>query len=113
MPAPFCSFQIILEGEIIMEIRKMKLDLLQPADYNPRVDLRPGDPEYESLKKSIVRFGHVQPIVWNENTGHMVGGHQSLKVLQDIGRKEAECVIVHMSESEEKALNIALILNMI
>lgn len=91
-----------------MEIRKMELDWLHPADYNPRVDLQPGDPEYESLKKSILRFGHVQPVIWNEDTGRVVGGHQSLKVLKDIGRKEVECVIVHIGESEEKALNIAL-----
>lgn len=91
-----------------MEIRKMELDLLHPADYNPRVDLQSGDPEYESLKKSILRFGHVQPVIWNEDTGRVVGGHQSLKVLKDIGRKEVECVIVHIGESEEKALNIAL-----
>lgn len=68
-----------------MEIKKMKLDLLKPADYNPRMDLQPGDPEYENLKQSIQRFGHVQPIVWNESTGHIVGGHQSLKVLRDLG----------------------------
>lgn len=91
-----------------MEIKKMKLGLLQPADYNPRVDLQSNDLEYESLKKSILRFGHVQPVVWNENTGHMVGGHQSLKVLQEIGCEDVECVVVHMSEPEEKALNIAL-----
>lgn len=92
-----------------MEIKKMKLDLLQPADYNPRMDLQPGDPEYENLKQSIQRFGHVQPIVWNENTGHIVGGHQSLKVLRDLGGvEEVECVVVHMGEAEEKALNIAL-----
>lgn len=92
-----------------MEIKKMKLDLLKPADYNPRMDLQPGDPEYENLKQSIQRFGHVQPIVWNESTGHIVGGHQSLKVLRDLGGVEdVECVVVHMGEAEEKALNIAL-----
>ena len=91
-----------------MEIRTMKMELLRMAGYNPRADLQPDDPEYESLKKSILRFGHVQPVVWNEDTGCVVGGHQSLKVLQDIGYKEVECAVVHMNELEEKALNIAL-----
>lgn len=92
-----------------MEIKKMKLDLLKPAEYNPRIDLQPGDPEYEHLKSSISRFGHVQPIVWNERTGHIVGGHQTVKVLRDLGEaEEVECVVVYMGEAEEKALNIAL-----
>lgn len=36
------------------------------ADYNPRKDLQPGDPEYESLKKSIKRWGVVEPIIWKD-----------------------------------------------
>lgn len=106
----FCApFRLdILEGDMIMEIKKMRLELLKPADYNPRVDLETDDPDYESLKNSILRFGHVQPVVWNEDTGRLVGGHQSLKVLHEIGCEEVECVVVHMSEPEEKALNIAL-----
>ena len=33
----------------MMEIRKISVDQLLPADYNPRKDLRPGDPEFEKL----------------------------------------------------------------
>ncbi len=40
----------------------------------PRVDFQPGDIEYEKLRGSIEEFGYVEPIVWNERTGHMVGG---------------------------------------
>ena len=32
-----------------MEIVKKQLSELIPADYNPRKDLQPGDPEYEKL----------------------------------------------------------------
>lgn len=91
-----------------MELRKMKIEELNPAVYNPRVELMPGDPDYEKLKQSIMKFGHVQPIVWNETTGNVVGGHQSLKVLQDLGKVEADCMIVNLDILEEKALNVAL-----
>lgn len=37
------------------------------------VGLQPGDVEYEKLKASIESFGYVEPIVWNERTGNMVG----------------------------------------
>lgn len=36
-----------------MQIEKKNITELLPADYNPRKDLKPGDPEYEKLKRSI------------------------------------------------------------
>lgn len=52
---------------------------INAAAYHPRVDLQPGDVEYKKLHRSIEEFGHVEPIVWNERTGHVVGGHQRLR----------------------------------
>ena len=37
--------------------KKNAADLL-PAEYNPRKDLKPGDLEYEKLKRSIEQFGY-------------------------------------------------------
>ncbi len=91
-----------------MQIEKLKTELLIPADYNPRKDLKPGDPEYEKLKRSIEQFGYVEPVIWNKTTSHVVGGHQRLKVLLDMGITEVECVVIEMNEEKEKALNIAL-----
>ena len=36
-----------------MQIEKLKVEQLKPADYNPRKKLKPGDKEFEKLKKSI------------------------------------------------------------
>lgn len=91
-----------------MQIEKLKTELLIPADYNPRKDLKSGDPEYEKLKRSIEQFGYVEPVIWNKTTSHVVGGHQRLKVLLDMGITEVECVVIEMNEEKEKALNIAL-----
>lgn len=91
-----------------MQIEKLKTDRLIPADYNPRKDLKPCDPEYEKLKRSIEQFGYVEPVIWNKTTGRVVGGHQRLKVLLDMGITEVECVVIEMDEEKEKALNIAL-----
>lgn len=91
-----------------MDVRKKQIADLQPAGYNPRIELQQGDPDYDKLRDSIEKFGHVQPIVWNERTGNVVGGHQSLRVLSDMGVAEADCVVVNISLSEEKALNVAL-----
>ena len=94
-------------GSRMLIEKKNTADLL-PADYNPRKDLKPGDAEYEKLKRSIEQFGYVEPVIWNKTTGRVVGGHQRLKVLMDMGITEVECVVVEMDESQEKALNIAL-----
>ena len=91
-----------------MVIEKKNTADLLPADYNPRKDLKPGDAEYEKLKRSIEQFGYVEPVIWNKTTGRVVGGHQRLKVLIDMGITEVECVVVEMDESKEKALNVAL-----
>ena len=91
-----------------MDIQKIKMELLNPAGYNPRKDLKPGDKEYEKLKRSITEFGYVEPVIWNKRTGNVVGGHQRLKVLLDLGFSEIDCVVVDLDEQREKALNVAL-----
>lgn len=91
-----------------MLIEKKRTAELLPAEYNPRKDLRPGDVEYEKLKRSIEQFGYVEPVIWNKTTGRVVGGHQRLKVLLDMGMTEVDCVVVELDAEKEKALNIAL-----
>ena len=91
-----------------MQIEKMDISRLNPAEYNPRKDLKSGDVEYEKLKRSMEQFGYVEPVVWNKSTGKVISGHQRLKVLVDTGQKEVDCVVVEMDEEREKALNIAL-----
>lgn len=91
-----------------MLIEKLKVEQLLPAEYNPRKDLKSGDAEYEKLKRSIEQFGYVEPVIWNKTTGKVVGGHQRLKVLLDMGITEVECVVIEMDIDKEKALNLAL-----
>ena len=91
-----------------MEIQKIPAARLNPATYNPRKDLKPGDREYEKLKRSITEFGYVEPVIWNRQTGNVVGGHQRLKVLLDLGQTDIDCVVVDLGLQREKALNIAL-----
>lgn len=92
-----------------MQIREILIGDIKPARYNPRVDLKPGQPEYEKIKRSITEFGFVEPLVWNQHNGVLVGGHQRLKVLQELGYERVHVSIVDIQdEKKEKALNIAL-----
>lgn len=91
-----------------MNINVVNIDTLIPAEYNPRIELKPGMPEYEKLKKSIQEFGYVEPIIVNDRTGKVIGGHQRINVLKDLGYKEVEVVHVNLDDAHEKALNVAL-----
>lgn len=46
-----------------MLMKPMPISELKPADYNPRKDLKPGDPDYEKLKRSLTEFGYVEPVI--------------------------------------------------
>lgn len=96
------------EKELAMRIEMKPIQELKPAAYNPRVALKPGMPEYERLKRSLSEFELVQPLVWNERTGHLVGGHQRLAILHETGVTEVPVVVVSLSLEREQALNVAL-----
>ena len=88
-----------------MKIEKMKVSDLKYAPYNPR---KIDDKELAKLKRSISEFGYVEPIVWNERTGFVVGGNQRLKALRELGIEEVDVVVVDLDDAKEKALNVAL-----
>ncbi len=91
-----------------MRIERISIDKINPAPYNPRVDLTPDDPEYKKLEKSIATFGYVEALIWNRRTETLISGHQRLKVLIAQGKKEVEVSVVDLPLSKEKALNLAL-----
>ena len=91
-----------------MQLRRIPVSKINPAPYNPRKDLAPGDPEYERLKRSLDEFGCVEPLVWNRTTGNLVGGHQRFKILLARGDTVVIASVVELPLEREKALNIAL-----
>lgn len=91
-----------------LEVRRVRVSKVNPAAYNPRKDLQPGDPEYEALRRSMEEFGFVEPLVWNKRTGNLVGGHQRLKVLLAAGATGVDVSVVDLPLHREKALNVAL-----
>lgn len=92
----------------IMRIQSIPTEKINPAPYNPRQDLQPGDPLYEKIRRSIEEFDLVEPLVWNQRSGNLVGGHQRLKILKRQGLKEVQCTVVDLSPERERILNLAL-----
>ena len=88
-----------------MKIEIKKLSELKPAPYNPR---QSNAEQEKQLKISLEKFGVVEPIIFNKQTGYIVGGHFRIRELKKLGYKEIECVIVDLNEADEKELNIRL-----
>ena len=88
-----------------MIIEKKQIADLIPAPYNPRQSTAKQE---KNLKESLEKFGMVEPIIFNKQTGYIVGGHFRVRELKKLGIKEIECVIVDLNEADEKELNIRL-----
>ena len=88
-----------------MIIETKKLSDLKPAPYNPRCSTQKQE---KHLQESLSKFGVVEPIIFNKQTGYIVGGHFRVRELKKLGYKEVECVIVDLNEADEKELNIRL-----
>jgi DNA modification methylase len=88
-----------------MIIEKKKISELTPAPYNPR---KASKQQEDNLKASLTKFGVVEPIIFNKQTGFIVGGHFRVRELKKLGVKEVECVIVDLPPEDEKELNIRL-----
>lgn len=91
-----------------MEFEVKRIADMNRAAYNPRVDLRPEDEEYQAIERSLKRHGLVQPIVWNRRTNTVVSGHQRLTVLEAQGETEVTVSVVDLDDIQEKELNVAL-----
>mgnify|MGYP002560795209 CR=1 FL=1 len=57
-----------------MLIERRSIKEIDRAAYNPRVDLQPGDEEYQQLHDSMHEYGLLIPLVLNRRTNRLVGG---------------------------------------
>lgn len=91
-----------------LEIRILPLHNLKPAPYNPRRRIQKGDAAWKKLEASLREFGLVEPLVWNETTGCIVGGHLRLQILISLGVHEVPVSVVRLNPPRERALNVVL-----
>ena len=87
-----------------MKIEEIEISKLKPATYNPR---QITTKQYNDLKKSIERFGLVDPIIVNKDNT-VIGGHQRLKIIKSLGEKTIGCIVLDLNKEQERELNIRL-----
>ncbi len=90
------------------EIIYIPISDLIPADYNPRTL---SEKQYSDLKRSIEKYGIVQPLIINNHLEHknkVIGGHQRLRVAKDLGYETVPCIYETWDGGDEKHLNLIL-----
>ena len=91
-----------------MKIILIEINSLKAAQYNPR---QISNKQYEDLKASMEKFGMCKPIIININPERLnvvVGGHQRLRILRELGAEKVPTVSVNLSEEDERELNVRL-----
>lgn len=81
---------------------------LRNASYNPRF-IRPD--RRAKLKENLERVGFIMPVVWNERTGNIVGGHQRIAILDGLQGSSDYWLtvsVVDMDEKTEREQNVFL-----
>lgn len=92
-----------------IHMRTIEIGKINPAKYNPRIDLQPGDPDYEKIKNSVHGFGYTDPLILNEHNGVLISGHQRLKILKEMGYTHVDVSVVEIQdEKKEKSMNMAM-----
>lgn len=91
-----------------MKTKDRKISELRPADYNPRELTKK---QYNDLKTSLEEFGIVEPVLININKDReniVIGGHQRLKIWEELGNKTIPCIELDLILKKEKELNVRL-----
>lgn len=97
-------------SDIEWTLRKVSLSQLKDFTSNPR---RMATHDADNLEESIKKFGECVPIVVNVDMT-IVGGHQRVKILKKIGRKQTLAYFPDrmLNEKEIRELNLRLNRNM-
>lgn len=91
---------------ISWSLKTFKISDLKDYYKNPRILTQH---QHEHLKASLVTFGMIdKPVV--TPAGLIIGGHQRIRVLKEMGLKEIECYVPdrNLTEKEIEELNIRL-----
>lgn len=87
-----------------MKVQNVKISKLKLAEYNPR---KISEKDLASLKKSLEKFGFIQPVVINKDFT-VISGHQRIKAWKELGHDDVPTIQLSVSKNEEKALNLAM-----
>jgi hypothetical protein len=90
------------------QVRRIHRRELKDAPYNPR---RIDSYAREKLQKNLRTVGLLEPPIWNQRTGHIVGGHQRIAALDALEGGDdyyLDVAVTNLDEKTEREQNVAL-----
>lgn len=102
---------LILKGIDMPEANEIRMIAITSNGETFFNTVKAGTLDKTEISQAIqIPKGHGRLIfdVWNERTGNIVGGHQRVQVLKEIGETEIEVSVVNLSLKDEKQLGLAL-----
>lgn len=87
-----------------MKTTDIKISKLKLAEYNPR---KISDKELSNLKKSLEKFGFIQPVIINKDFT-VISGHQRIRAWKELKNETVPTLQLSITKTEEKALNLAM-----
>ena len=88
-----------------MNVKQVPLDGLHQDPGNVRTH---GTRNMEAIRESLARFGQVEPLVVQEQTGRVIGGNGRLEAMKQLGWEECKIVQLDLDDQQATALGIAL-----
>jgi len=88
-----------------MNIVRVPLDQLVEPTHNPRVHL---DRNKEAIRRSLEKFGQVEPLVVRQENNEVIGGNGRVTVMREMGWTAADVVFLDIDEPTAIALGLAL-----
>jgi hypothetical protein len=92
-------------------VKVVNRDQINEAYYNPRQITDEARKQLKDFISDIKRGGLLDPLSWNEKTGNLLGGHQRIKILDQLHRGKPYQLTVaacDMDETDEVRGNIFL-----
>jgi len=87
-------------------LKKFEIKELKPYSKNPRTMTRS---QRQHIKESLSKFGTAEKPIVNTD-GTIIGGHQRVKILKEMGVKQIECWVpnIQLNDSEVSELCVRL-----
>ena len=83
-----------------MKTINIKISEIKEREDNPN---KMNKSEMEALKKSIVKFGELQPVLIDQEN-NLIDGHQRKKAYEELGKKEIPTIQLDLTEQSDKIL---------
>jgi ParB-like chromosome segregation protein Spo0J len=83
--------------------QRLQLSLIRPDPKNPR---KHTEANLAAIRRSLADFGQYRPILVNANTNFIVAGHGLYHVMKGLGWKEADCVLLDLTDQQAAELAI-------